>query len=109
MIERSKSGLLPGIDAITDRAALHEDDRMMSILSRHGCGQAEHKLCSGLACDRFKADGQQVVALINDEMPIIGDEIRDGASPDQTLPSGDIDVAGRLPPAAVDHPERLLR
>ena len=30
----------PGIDPVTDRSALHEDDRMMAILAADGRGQA---------------------------------------------------------------------
>ena len=55
--------LLPGIDTIPHRPALHEDDRMVAVLSRHGGGQARDKLRLGLAGDLLETLRGQMVAF----------------------------------------------
>src|SRR5262245_17330825 len=35
MREGTRSSLLPGVDAMTDRPALHENNRMMPVLASH--------------------------------------------------------------------------
>ena len=46
--------LLFGIHPMADGAALHEDDRVMTIFPRHGGGEAEYKAGLGAAGDEFE-------------------------------------------------------
>jgi hypothetical protein len=57
VVGRSSRRLLPGIDAMTDRTALHEDDRVVAVLPRHRGRQPEHVSGLGRSCDGFKAHG----------------------------------------------------
>src|ERR1700691_2421589 len=53
MIKWPSRRLLLGINAMTDRAALHKDYWMMSVLTRHRRREAKHILSFGLARDGF--------------------------------------------------------
>ena len=55
--ERSRGGLALRVNAMTNRAALHEDDRVMSILASNRRGQTGHELRFGSAGDQLKASG----------------------------------------------------
>ena len=91
MVEGPSRRLLPGIDPMTDRAALHEDDRVVAVLSRHRRRQAEHVSGLGLPRDGFEAHGGEVMAFIDDDMAVVRDQIGDDALPNQALHEGDID------------------
>ena len=106
---RAGAACFLGIDAMTNRAALHEDDWMMAVLSRHRRGQTEHVSRLGLPRDGFKAHGGKVMAFIDDDMPVVGDQIGDDALSDQALHERDIDVSGRLLLSAVDDAELVRR
>src|SRR4029079_10152536 len=109
VFERSARRLLPGIDAITLRAALQEDDRVMAVVPRHCRGEPQHVV--GLCCprDRFKAHGREVMALIDNNMAVIGDQIRDNAPSNQALHEGDIDDSGWPPLPAMDDSKAARR
>ena len=109
MIEGPSGGLLFGIDAMTDRAALHEDNRVMAILPRHRRGQTKDILGLGPPRDGFEAHGGQVMAFIDNDMPVIGDQIGDDALSYQALHEGHIDIPGRLLLPAMDNAERVRR
>ena len=109
VVEGPSGRLLLGIDAMTDRAALHEDDRVVAILPRHRCRQAKDISGLGLPRDGFEAHGGQVMAFIDDDMPVIGDQIGDDALSNQALHEGDIDVPGRLLLPAMDNAELVRR
>ena len=47
------------------------------------------------------------MALIDDNMAVIGDEIRYDALPNQALHQGDVDDAGRLPLSTMDDADLL--
>src|SRR6266567_8664578 len=59
------------VNAMANGTALHENDRMMSVLSRDGCGQTGDKLRPGPASDHFKTVGREVVTFINDDMAVV--------------------------------------
>src|SRR5204862_5542169 len=94
--------LLFGIDAIPHRTALHKDNRVMAILSRHGCGQAGNELSSGLPNYKLKAVGGKVMTLIDNYMPIIRNTVIDDSFADQTLHDCYVDNACRLLSPAAD-------
>jgi hypothetical protein len=67
--------LLSRIDAVTDRATLHEDDGVVAILPCYGRGQAEHIFRLGRARHGLKTDSGQMVALVNNELPVSGHNV----------------------------------
>ena len=52
--------------------------------------------------DQFEADGRQVVALINDKLPVIANDVVNFSFSHQALDEGDIDDSGRPAFAAAD-------
>lgn len=65
-------GLHASIDSVSNRAALHKDDGMMPILACDGRGQAEDILRLGASRHQLKARCRKVVALVNDQVAVIG-------------------------------------
>ena len=53
-----------------NRAALHEDNRMMSIFTGHSRGQTSHEFCLCQARDEFTTVRANVMAFIYDKMPV---------------------------------------
>jgi hypothetical protein len=64
-----------------------------AVFARHHCRQAEHVLGFRLQRDCFKADGGEMMAFVNDEMPVIGQETAHYAVANEALHHGDVDVA----------------
>jgi hypothetical protein len=54
----SNGGLFPGVNMVSDGAALHENDRVMTILSCHRRRQPEHKSRPCRSRDCFEADSR---------------------------------------------------
>ena len=54
MLEGARRGLYAGIDLMSNRTALHEDDRMVTILACEGCRQANDESGFGLAYNLFE-------------------------------------------------------
>src|SRR5262249_51813226 len=72
MTEWSSGGLLPRIHPIPDSTALHQDDRMMTVLTKWRSRQTEHVTRSHVALDLFETERGKVVALIDDHLSIFG-------------------------------------
>src|SRR5882672_6958000 len=62
--------LLPSVDTMPDRPALHEDDGMMAVLARDGGGEAGNELGLGPARNQFKAASRHVMTFIHHQMPV---------------------------------------
>ncbi len=100
-------GLHASIDSVSNRAALHKDDGMMPILARDGRGQAEHILRLGASRHQLKARCRKVVALVNDQVAVIGNQIGHLTSTHKALDQRDIYDARRLASAASDDSDFL--
>jgi len=72
MREGPCSRLNLGADSMPDRAALHEDDRVMTVLPSDGGGEAKHIPGPGPSCNLFEAVRRQMMALVHDELAILG-------------------------------------
>ena len=77
-------------------AALHINDWVVPVLSNRRSGQTQNILCFDLAKDSFKSHGGQMMALVHDDVAIVGDEIFDISFAVQTLDHGNINHAGSL-------------
>src|ERR1700761_9476373 len=85
VIERTRCRLCLGINAVTNRTALHENDRMMAVLPCDGGRQSKDELGFGFSGHGLESHGGQMVAFIDDDMPVIRDQIGDGTLPNQAL------------------------
>lgn len=107
MGDTTAGGLRPGIDAMADRAALHEDDRLMPILARYRGGQPENEPRLRSPRDKLEARRGQVVTFVDDEMAIIANKVGDFSAPHEALDQRHIDHASRLAFASPDRPDEL--
>ena len=94
MSERPKRRLLPGVDAVAHRAALHENDRVMAVLARDRGGEAGDVACLGTAGDQFKAARREMVALIHHQVAVRSNTVMHDTLPHQALDEGHVDPAG---------------
>src|ERR1700687_630412 len=105
--ERPCSCLLLGIDAIADRTTIHKNDWVMTVFPRH-C-RRQTKYVFGLSGPSYclKAEGGQMMAFINNEMPIVSHKIRHLAFSHQALDDGYIDDTCRPLLSATDDPDTV--
>jgi hypothetical protein len=75
---------------------------MMAILARNRRGKAQDVASLRAARDHFERRGRNMVALIDDQVAIATDEIRDLAFAHEALYQGDVDVSGWLAAASAD-------
>ena len=102
MPERALPGLRLRARPEPDRTALHEDDRMVAVPARDRRREPEHVFRLRAAGDGLEADGGDMVALVDHEMPVVGDDVVHLALAHQALYDADIDDAAGLAPAAAD-------
>ena len=86
------------------RTALHEYDRVVSILASDGRRKAENEAGFTAACHKLEAHGRQMVAFINDEVTIASDKIRHFTLADKALDQCNVYPTGGFPPASTDYP-----
>ena len=78
-------GRLPfGIDAEPHRAALHEDNRVVAVLTGDRRRQAEDVFRLAAPRHRLEADRRQMVAFVDDQLAIFADDVIDLALAGQT-------------------------
>ena len=102
MIERTRRRLRFGIHAVPHRTALHEDDRVMPILPDDSGRKPKDIPCLRPTRDQLEAYSREMMALVNDQVSVVRDQIADFAIADETLNQGDIDPSRRLALAATD-------
>ena len=78
---------------MSNRTALHEDDRMVAVLACDGCRQANDESGFGLACHLLETVRRQVMALVDDHMAVLGDAVIDYAFADETLNDADVNLS----------------
>ena len=109
VFERSCRRLRLGIDSMPHGTALHEDDWMMTVLARHRRGQAQDESRLRPTDDLFEAVRRQMVAFIDDHLPVIADAIVHDIFTDEALNDRHIEQPGRLVAAAANAADRLGR
>ena len=82
---------------------------MVPVLACNGRRQPHDESGLGLARDLLEAVRRQVMALVNDQMAVVGHAVVDHALPDETLNDGDVEQPGRSAPPAADTTDRLRR
>jgi hypothetical protein len=103
----SFGGLRASIDAVSHGAALHKDDGMVPVLASDGRGQAKNITRLRTPRHQLKTCRRKVVALVSDQVAVIGDHIGHLTSAHETLDQRDIDDAGWFAPATTDGPDML--
>ena len=82
---------------------------MVTVLARHRGRETDDESGLRLAGDVLEALRRQVVAFVDDEVPVLGDAIVNDALSDQALDDGDIESPrGAIAPAA-NPADRLRR
>ena len=61
----------PG-QGVPDRAALHGDDRVVSVAALRGRGQSGDRTCRDIAQQAFDREGGYVMALVDDDVAVAG-------------------------------------
>jgi hypothetical protein len=69
---------------------LREDDRLLAVAADRRGGQAEHELRLRALENGIERRGAHVVALVNDDMPVVLDERTDLALARQRLHHRDV-------------------
>ena len=75
--------------------ALHEDDRMVAVLSCDRCRQSHDESCLGLACHLLETVRRQVMALVDDDMTVLGYAVSHDALANETLDNADVNLSSR--------------
>ena len=70
---------------------------MMAVLAGDGGRQAEHEARLGPAGDQFEAVGREVMAFVDDQVPVVADPVVDDSLADEALDQGDIEVSREFP------------
>jgi hypothetical protein len=109
VLERGAAGRLAGAHTEPDGTALHENDRVVAVFPRGRSGQSGNVSPSGLSHDLFEAECGNVMALVNDDVPILGDKILHFAFAMETLEQRHIDETGARYLSASNLSDRLSR
>ena len=94
---------------MSNRTALHEDDRMVTVLACDGCRQANDKSGFGLAYHLLETVRRQVMALIDDHMAVLSDAVIYYAFSDETLNDADVNLSSRSISSSADSSDRFRR
>src|SRR5437762_1862193 len=85
-----------------NRAALHEDDRMMTVFAGHRRGQSEDIARFHPAGHKLKTRCRKMMALIDDQMAVVRYQVGYFASAHEALDQRDVNDAGRLAASAAN-------
>ena len=80
MFERRDCGHRAGAELVSYRTALHVDDRVVSIFPLRSCRQAEDVLRLYLPHHLLKSECRQMVAFVNNDVPVFCHEVFDSLS-----------------------------
>lgn len=85
MLERGLLGGGPRTHAKPNRPALHEDDRLVAVFSGWRRREPDNVPGLDLLHDLFESECRDVMALVHDNLAVLGDEILDFAPPLEAL------------------------
>src|SRR6266513_2342940 len=93
---------------MSNRPALHEDDRVLTVTADGGCGEAEDVTRLGAFQDRLEGKRRQMMTLVHNDVAVALDEIADLAFSGKRLHHCDVDPPGGLVLPASDHSNKIL-
>src|SRR5208282_5009789 len=108
MLKRMSRRTLLVVHPIPHGTTLHEDDRVVAILPCDGRGKTRDELCLGLTRHLFKTLGGEMMAFVDNQVPVIAHQIINHAFADQALNYRHIQQAGWLL-GATAHPSNGAR
>lgn len=91
------------------RSTLHEDDRMVTVLARHGRGESQHESSLCLAGDPLEAVRREMVTLVHNQVPVVRYPVINDTSPNEALHHGDVEHSGWSASPAANAPNRFHR
>ncbi len=97
VLEGSGCSLRLRVDLEANRAELHLGDGVMAVAELRRCGETQDVAGSNFAGNALKLDGWKVMTLVDNELAIVGYEIRDGALAHEALEHGE--GVGRASPS----------
>jgi hypothetical protein len=109
VLERPRRRLCAGTYLMPNWAALHEDNRMVTVLACDGGRQADDEWGFSLPCNLLETVRRQVVALVDDHMAVLGDPLIDYALADETLDYGDVNPSSRSSSSSAESSDRFRR
>jgi len=109
MFERSCLGHRAGAHTEPSRAALHVDDRMVTVFSRRGRRETNDVLGLHLLHNLLEGKRRDMVALVDNHLTVLGDKILYLVFAVQALNDRNIHVSGPVHLPAADLPDRFLR
>lgn len=90
MFEGPGGSLYLRVHAISYRPALHEDDWVVTVLSRDGRREPSHKPRLGLTRHTFEALCREMVTLVDNKVTVLANSIVDNTLLHQALNDGDV-------------------
>ena len=109
MRERSRRRLGLRVHAMSNRPALHKNDRVVPVLASHRGGQTGDELCFGAPHGQFKAARRNMMTFIHNEMPVSGHTIVHHFLANETLHQGNVQRARQLVASTAQSPNGLGR
>src|SRR5262249_25981768 len=109
MDKRTRRGLLSSVHAVAHWAALHEHNRVVSVLPRHRRRQPGYEPGFCAARHQLETVRRQVMAFVYHQVAVSSHPILHHALADEALHERHINGARRLLPAAADSPDGLYR
>ncbi len=94
--------------SVPDRAALHEDDRVLTVATLWSRSQAMNVSGPDALEDRLERNGRQVVAFVDGHLAVVLDQRVDLTLPGKRLHHRDIDEARWFGLATADHADDAL-
>lgn len=102
MRERSRERLRLGVHAMPNRATLHHDDGVMTVLALRRGGQPDDVARLHLPQHLLEAHRREVVTFIDDDVAVVGHEVVHDLLAVQTLDDVDIDDPGATSASTTD-------
>ena len=109
MLKWPRCRLIAGIDPITNGTALHQNDRMMTVLAHRGRSQAKNIPRFDLSQHLFKTEGGEMMAFVHDDLAVSGHQIIHHMFAAEALYYRHVDQASRLFATASNLSNRLDR
>ena len=101
--------LPPGVHAMPDGSALHEQGRVLAVLPRHGGRQPSDVARLGSVGHLRETRRRDVVAFVHHYVAVVRDAVVHLPVPDQALNHGDVDPAPELPAASAETADLRFR
>ena len=109
MLKGTRGGLRLRVHAIPHGTALHENDRVVTILPRDSRREAQDESRRRAANDPLETMRRQIVALIDDDMAVVANAVVYDTFAHETLNDRHIEHPSRFPSAAADPTNRRCR